>query len=84
MSDDCCLPMTVDLKTCSPSLKKGIPHESQKYPFQLLKVLDNMRKTEELSDVVIVVGSSRICAHRVILSGASPYFRVSGILRFRK
>ena len=41
----------------------------------LLAVLQCLRSREELCDVILLVGYSRIPAHRAILAGSSPYFR---------
>ena len=42
---------------------------------ELLAVFNSLREQEELCDVTLRVGASRILAHRVILAGSSPYFR---------
>ena len=42
---------------------------------ELLAVFSSLREQEELCDVTLRVGASRILAHRVILAGSSPYFR---------
>ena len=42
---------------------------------ELLAVFSSLREQEELCDVTLCLGSSRIQAHRVILAGSSPYFR---------
>ena len=41
----------------------------------LLAVLQCLRSREELCDVILIVGYSRISAHRAVLAGSSPYFR---------
>ena len=40
----------------------------------MLEAIEFLRKRRELCDVVLVVGSRKILAHRVILSACSPYF----------
>ena len=52
-----------------------MPYVSDKHPRQTLEVINLLRKQRELCDVVLVVGSKKIYAHRVILSACSPYFR---------
>ncbi|KAG7257843.1 hypothetical protein CRUP_024993 [Coryphaenoides rupestris] len=52
-----------------------MPYVSDKHPRQTLEVINLLRKHRELCDVVLVVGSKKIYAHRVILSACSPYFR---------
>lgn len=41
----------------------------------LLATLQCLRSREELCDVILLVGYSRITAHRAVLAGSSPYFR---------
>lgn len=41
----------------------------------IMAVLDNMRRYNELSDVTLVVDNREIVAHRAILAACSPYFR---------
>lgn len=41
----------------------------------IMAVLDNMRRHNELSDVTLVVDNREIVAHRAILAACSPYFR---------
>ncbi|KHJ45330.1 BTB/POZ domain protein [Trichuris suis] len=48
---------------------------SEKHPLSVLENMYNMRKQRELCDVVILVGTKRIYAHRVVLGACSPYFR---------
>ena len=50
-------------------------HASEKYPKSLLEMLDVLRKTEELCDVTINVGTRKFPAHKVVLSACCPYFR---------
>ncbi|XP_078263559.1 kelch-like protein 20 isoform X2 [Rhinoraja longicauda] len=52
-----------------------MPFVSDKHPRQTLEVINLLRKHRELCDVVLVVGTKKIYAHRVILSACSPYFR---------
>ncbi|XP_012377513.1 kelch-like protein 20 isoform X2 [Dasypus novemcinctus] len=52
-----------------------MPYISDKHPRQTLEVINLLRKHRELCDVVLVVGTKKIYAHRVILSACSPYFR---------
>ncbi|RXM31857.1 Kelch-like protein 20, partial [Acipenser ruthenus] len=52
-----------------------MPYVSDKHPRQTLEVINLLRKHRELCDVVLVVGTKKIYAHRVILSACSPYFR---------
>lgn len=49
-------------------------HLSSSHPKKLLDSLNILRCKQELCDVVLVVGSKRIFAHRVVLSACSPYF----------
>ena len=50
-------------------------HSSEKHPKILLAMLDSLRKTEELCDVIIKVGIKKLHAHKVVLSACCPYFR---------
>jgi kelch-like protein 20 len=52
------------IRDCSPTRPK-----------MLLEQISVLRKTNELCDVVLNVGVSKIRAHKIILSASSPYFR---------
>ena len=41
----------------------------------LLSILQCLRSREELCDVILLIGYSRISAHKAVLAGSSPYFR---------
>ena len=49
-------------------------HVSDKHPRHILETVNVLRKRRELCDVLLLVGSRKIWAHRVILSACSPYF----------
>lgn len=51
-----------------------LAYTSDKHPRFTLEAISLLRKHRELCDVVIIVGSKKIFAHRVILSACSPYF----------
>lgn len=85
MLDQQCTPMSIDVTTNSnvyassqhqqsSSSSSSMTYTSNKHPNKLLESLNELRKREELYDVVILVGSLRIVAHRVVLSAVSPYF----------
>lgn len=57
------------------SVKPYFLHTSDRYPKTFLEMLDVLRKTEELCDVTIVVGSKKFSSHKVVLSACCPYFR---------
>lgn len=57
------------------SIKPYLFHSSEKYPKSLLEMLDVLRKTGELCDVVIRVGAKIFNCHKVVLSACCPYFR---------
>lgn len=42
---------------------------------ELLAVFSSLREQEELCDVTLCLGNSRISAHKIVLAGSSPYFR---------
>ena len=50
-------------------------YTSQEIKTQAFSVFDELRQERQLCDVVIHIGSSEFCAHRVVLAAASPYFR---------
>ncbi|KAI8750667.1 kelch-like protein 20 [Biomphalaria glabrata] len=49
-------------------------YTSEKHSKYTLDKVDLLRKQRGLCDVVLIVGSKKIFAHRVILSACSPYF----------
>lgn len=49
-------------------------YTSSKHSHLLLESLSILRRRKELCDVVLLVGSKKIFAHRVILAAYSPYF----------
>lgn len=51
-----------------------LEYTSDKHPRHLLETLNVLRKRRELCDVVLIVGSKKIYAHRIVLSACSPYF----------
>lgn len=51
-----------------------LEHSSDKHPRQALDAINVLRLHRELCDVVLVVGSKKIFAHRIVLSACSPYF----------
>ena len=61
----------------SASHTTSMSHVSEKHPRRILDALNILRKRQELWDVAIIVGSTKLCAHRVVLAAASPYFHVS-------
>ena len=62
------------IRDCSPTRPK-LTKVSERQPKLLLDQINQLRRATELCDVVLVVGSSRIQAHKIILSASSPYFR---------
>jgi hypothetical protein len=60
---------TIDmLKDCSPCNNKLVK-TSDKHAKFLLENLNLLRKQKELCDVILIVGQSKIPAHRAVLSG---------------
>ncbi|XP_018018330.1 kelch-like protein diablo [Hyalella azteca] len=57
-----------------PSSPSGLRYTSDKHPKLALANINMLQKRRELCDVVLMVGSRKIFAHRVILSACSPYF----------
>lgn len=49
-------------------------YTSDKHPRHTLDTVNVLRKHRELCDVILLVGSKKIFAHRVVLSACSPYF----------
>lgn len=77
------------VRDCSPSRPKLTKH-SDRHPRLVLEQINQFRQQSsastntgiqqdlagnDLCDVVLVVGESRIRAHKIILSASSPYFR---------
>lgn len=48
--------------------------DSTSHPRLLLESLNVLRKRRELCDVLLIVGSRKLWAHRAVLSACSPYF----------
>lgn len=63
------------LNQSNVALKPFFLHESKKYPNDMLDMLDTLRKTNELCDVMICVGTKELKCHKVVLSACCPYFR---------
>ena len=62
------------IRDCSPSRPK-LSKSSEKHPRNLLEQINQLRRSNELCDVFLIVGNSKISAHKIILSASSPYFR---------
>jgi kelch-like protein 20 len=66
------------VRDCSPNRPK-LTKTSERHPKLVLEQINQLRQSRdsgnELCDVVLLVGSSRIKAHKIILSASSPYFR---------
>ncbi len=75
MSDSNKNTLTMDvIRDCSPSRSK-LCKTSDRHPKLLLEQINSLRRSSELCDVCLLVGDSKIYAHKIILSAASPYFR---------
>ena len=46
-----------------------------KHPKEAFEVINSLRESEELCDIILRVGSETFRAHKVVLAAASPYFR---------
>ncbi|XP_061184146.1 kelch-like protein 20 [Saccostrea echinata] len=57
-----------------PPSPARLAYTSDKHPRHTLEAINVLRKHRELCDVVLIVGTKKIFAHRVILSACSPYF----------
>lgn len=65
----------MDLTTIeTPVSPARLPYTSEKHPLHTLEAINVLRKHRELCDVVLIVGSRKVFAHRNILSACSPYF----------
>lgn len=73
MSHKKSLPMDV-IRDCSPNRPK-LSKVSDRHPKLILEQISQLRRSNELCDVCLLVGGSKIYAHKIILSAASPYFR---------
>lgn len=68
-------PLTMDvIKDCATNRPK-LSKISDRHPKLILEQISLLRRDNELCDVCLQVGSSKIYAHKIILSAASPYFR---------
>ena len=63
------------LSQSSLSVRPFLHHKSECHPRTLLETLDGLRQTSDLCDVVLLVGTKKLNAHKVVLSACSPYFR---------
>lgn len=69
-----------DLKTmdvirdCSPTRPK-LTKISDRHPKSVLENFTILRRNNELCDVLLNVGNSKIRAHKIILCASSPYFK---------
>jgi len=61
--------------TLPNEIKDSISYTDVSHAKELLAILEVLRNQEELCDVVLVVGSVRINAHRAVLASSSAYFR---------
>lgn len=78
---DCCettsntAAKTMDvIRDCSPTRPKLVK-TSDRHAKSVLENFTALRRQGELCDVVLVVGSTRINAHKIVLCASSPYFR---------
>jgi kelch-like protein 20 len=71
------------VRDCSPNRPK-LTKTSERHPKHVLEQINQLRRNSdnnsanggnELCDIALNVGSSRIRAHKIILSASSPYFR---------
>ena len=63
--------------SCSVKEKNREPvllYQPERHMSKAFAVMEDMRRTNKLCDVVIKVGSLSLNAHRVILASSSPYF----------
>ncbi len=67
--------MTTAIKPVEDVKPSSVVFTDVAYSTELLTSFSSLREQEELSDVVICVGGSRVPTHRLILAGSSPYFR---------
>lgn len=62
------------VRDCSPNRPK-LCKISDRHPKSILELINQLRRSNELCDVCLRVGNSKIYAHKIILSASSPYFR---------
>ena len=67
------IPMDV-IRDCSPTRPK-LAKTSERHAKLILDQMNYLRRTSELCDVYLLVGNTRIHAHKIVLSASSPYFR---------
>ena len=67
------IPMDV-IRDCSPTRPK-LSKTSDRHAKQILEQMNHLRRNNELCDVCLNVGNSRIPAHKIVLSASSAYFR---------
>lgn len=68
--------ITMDvIRDCSPHERPKLSKVSERHPKSLLDQINQLRKSDELCDVILRVGSLGIKAHKIILSASSPYFK---------
>ena len=77
------MPMAIDItsvpsKTSTNTVNHptSMSHSSEKHPKKMMEAFNVLRKRQELWDVILVVGNTKLFAHRVVLAAASPYFHV--------
>uniref|UniRef100_A0A5K3F501 BTB domain-containing protein n=1 Tax=Mesocestoides corti TaxID=53468 RepID=A0A5K3F501_MESCO len=89
LGDRCRLPDSVGFETppCCNSLRRGtvtvstpssqhrLSYVSEFHSRNSLDAMNVLRKNKELCDVVLLVDSKKIYAHRVVLAASSPYFK---------
>jgi kelch-like protein 20 len=73
MSEKYTITMDV-IRDCSPTRPK-LSKMSERHPKHILEQISQLRSSNELCDVLLTVGNSKISAHKIILSASSPYFR---------
>ena len=76
-------PMSIDITAVCPQSsnsnithRSSMSHASEKHPKKMMEAFNVLRKRQELWDVILVVGNTKLFAHRVVLAAASPYFHV--------
>lgn len=72
-SDEAARTMDV-IRDCSPTRPKLVKC-SERHPKSVLENFASLRRQGELCDVTLLVGSTRIHAHKIVLCASSPYFR---------